>query len=187
MEKHLLRGKRIHLRTISVEDATPRYCAWLNDPLVNQYLESRYSVQTVDSIREFIAATLANKSERMFAICMNETGEHIGNVKLTPIVVRHGTSDIGVVIGERQLWRQGFATEAIRLAVQFGFGELGLQKLGAGCYAEDEPCARAFERAGFKREGLLREQVYFGEDKRRTGVIRLGLLRSEAAVARGAD
>jgi RimJ/RimL family protein N-acetyltransferase len=117
----------------------------------------------------------------MFAVCLNETREHIGNVKLTPIVFRHGTSDIGVVIGERGLWRKGLATEAIGLAVRFGFGELGLQKLGAGCYAEDEPCARAFERCGFKREGLLREQVVYGDRQHRTGVIRLGLLRSEAS------
>ena len=34
-------GKKIYLRELKEEDASYEYCIWLNDPIVNKYLETK--------------------------------------------------------------------------------------------------------------------------------------------------
>ncbi len=48
----LIKGKNIYLRKLSDEDATERYCSWLNDTEVNRYIETKSA--TVESIRNYI-------------------------------------------------------------------------------------------------------------------------------------
>ncbi len=47
-------------------------------------------------------------------------------------------------------WGRGYATEAIRAILDFGFGVLGGQRASAWCYAENHASARVLERAGLR-------------------------------------
>jgi [ribosomal protein S5]-alanine N-acetyltransferase len=153
-----LEGSRIRLRTLRVEDVTERYVGWMSDPLVTQYLESRHAPSSAERVREFVATTHADPDQHLMAILLLEGDEHIGNIKLGPINRIHGTADIGIIIGEQAHWGKGYATEAIGLMTEHAFATLGLLKLNAGCYAPNEGSARAFEKAGWTREGLRRRQ-----------------------------
>lgn len=60
---------------------------------------------------------------------------------------------LGLLIGERGAWGRGHGSEAIRLASDYAFRELGVRKLTAGCYADNVGSATAFRRAGWREEG----------------------------------
>ncbi len=148
-----LAGKRLYLRPLTLEDATDRYVGWLNDPEVNRFLEVRFSKQTRESVREFIRANQP-VPPRFFAIVLNEGNRHIGNIKLGPSNPHHRFTDVGIVVGEKNEWGKGYATEAISLVKDYAFNVLKLNKLTAGAYALNAGSWKAFENAGFAREGV---------------------------------
>ncbi|MEN0024173.1 MAG: GNAT family protein [Microbacterium sp.] len=52
---------------------------------------------------------------------------------------------------------QGYATEAIRAVIDTCFGPLGLRRVHAGCFADNEPSWRLMERLGMRREEFSRK------------------------------
>lgn len=170
-------GEIIHLRGLRLEDCSQTYVEWLNDPDVNQYLEVKWSKQTLESIRQFVEEQRRSKDSILFAIIENTTKRHIGNMKLGPIHAHYRHGDISYFIGEKSCWNKGMATEAIRLICQFGFEELGLNRIEAGAYELAAGSWRALEKNHFKREGRFRQQICF--NRKYIDVFRYGLLKSE--------
>jgi len=150
----LLQGPRLRLRPVRVVDATECYAGWMNDPQVNCFLESRFEHHSTEDLRRFITVVQADPDVVFLAIELNASHRHIGNIKLGPINRRHRFADIGLVIGEKDCWGQGFATEAIQLLTEHAFGDLDLHKLTASCYANNAGSERAFLKAGFVAEGV---------------------------------
>lgn len=159
----VVRGQRLYLRELTIGDVADRYCGWMNDPEVTRFLESRFVPHTVDTLRAYVADVTSRPDVMPFAIVLNGD-RHIGNIKLGPIDPHHRCGDIGILIGERDAWGAGYASEAICLLVDYAFGSLGLHKVTAGCYENNGGAIRAFLRAGFVQEGL-RHRQYFCEGR----------------------
>ena len=155
----VIAGARAHLRLLTLDDCTPRYQDWLADPQVNRFLETRWRPQTMADIRAFVGAMLTSESSYLFAILDPRDGMHVGNIKLGPVDWTHRVADVSYFIGERDRWGCGIASDAIRLAAGFGFERLELHRVQAGLYASNVGSARALERAGFRREGVWRQQL----------------------------
>ena len=155
-----IEGERIYLRQLIETDANDTYLGWLNDPEVNRYLESRHKKQALKGLRAYIKETISEPANLFLAIVLKSNNRHIGNIKLGPIDNNHRLGDIGLIIGEKDCWGKGYATEAISLLVNYAFKQLGLHKLTAGCYANNEGSAKAFIKAGFTDEGRLKSQYY---------------------------
>ena len=148
-------SERIILRNPNDADAHGAYAAWMNDPDVTRFLESRFASHTPHSLRAFIASMRDDPDSLFLAIERGDDGRHIGNIKIGPIDRHHMSAAMGVIVGDKQSSGRGFATEAIRVAAQHAFQYMGVEKLWAGCYAPNVASIRAFERAGFVREGHL--------------------------------
>ncbi len=133
---------------------TSAYVDWLNDPEVNQFLESRFVVQELDGVRRFVAAQLADEKALFLGVHSKTLDRHVGNIKLGPIDRHHLLGEVGIMIGDREAWGRGVGSEAIRMLADIAREELGLRKLTAGCYASNKGSAKAFERAGFTIEGI---------------------------------
>jgi [ribosomal protein S5]-alanine N-acetyltransferase len=170
-------GDRVILREMEVDDVGEEYVRWLNDPEVNKYLESRFTTHTVDSVRSWVAEKRADPDTVLFGIFLRPGKAHIGNIKVGPVDRTYGTADIGLIIGAKEHWGKGYATDAIELIARFAFESLHLRKVTASCYSSNEASARAFEKVGFQREGLRRAQ--FLSDDGPEDQIMLGLLRSD--------
>jgi len=152
-------GRLVRLRLVTMQDCTPRYVAWLNDPLVSRYLETRWERQTMETIHSFVRTQRGSADSYLLAIIERQTGSHVGNLKLGPIDSRHRYADVSYFIGEHGVWGRGLATDAIRLAVTIAFERLELHRIQAGVYAGNGGSARALLRAGFRPEGVLRSQL----------------------------
>jgi RimJ/RimL family protein N-acetyltransferase len=88
----------------------------------------------------------------------------------------HSRSEVGFIL-RRDLWGQGFATEALGAVVEWGFRRLELHSIEAQLDSENRGSQRTLERAGFVREGLLRQSYFDGRTYRDTLVY--GLLRAD--------
>lgn len=153
------RSAAASLFVLMPEHVTEQYVAWLNDPEVNQYLESRFARHTLDTTREYVAGTLASPVNLFLGIRSVALGKHVGNIKLGPINEHYATAEIGIMIGDKQAWGRGIATAAIDMVSNIALNDLGLRKVTAGCYESNVGSKRAFERAGFVVEGRRAAQV----------------------------
>ena len=158
-----LEGNQIYLRRLTEDDVTSTYVRWLNDPDINQYLESRFCEHTIEDTRAFIRS-VTNDSNYMFGIFDKATDAHIGNIKIGSINSRHLSADLGFMIGEKQYWGRGIATEAIRLATDYAFNVLHLHKLWGGAYEPNIGSMRAFEKNGYQLEAVFRKHCKCGDE-----------------------
>lgn len=149
----MLKGKDIYLRPLSETDATEEYVNWMNDKSVNQYLESRFVLATIQNVKKFIIDTNSNSLNYFFAICLNSNNKHIGNIKLGPINHHHKRGDIGLMIGDKASWGKGYGTQAIGLISDFGLNQLQLNKVTAGCYSNNKASEHSFLKNKFIIEG----------------------------------
>src|SRR5262249_39270580 len=104
---------------------------------------------------------LGDRDNVFLAIILKEGDRHIGNIKLGPIQWIHRFADIGLLIGEKDCWGRGYATEAIRLVTDYAFCELNLHKLAAGCYDLNQGSIKAFQKVGFIVEGVRKQRFYY--------------------------
>jgi RimJ/RimL family protein N-acetyltransferase len=167
-------GSLVTLRPFRREDAET-YRGWVNDPEVGPLIDRGDPVGKAEHERWYDALVSSDRNA-VFAIDDKE-GSFVGLVWLFDIHPRHRRAEVRIVIGERKAWGGGRGTEALRLITEAAFGPLALEKLWADVLATNPRAVAAFEKAGFVREGVLREdRVSKGQ---RVDVIRLGLLRAE--------
>lgn len=157
MEAPILKGEIIYLRRLTEDDASDDYVRWMNDPEINQYLESRFYEQTIESTKAFIRS-VNNDNNYQFGIFLIDSGKHIGNIKIGSINHYHRYADIGFLIGEKSFWGKGIATEAIGLATDFAFNTLKLHKLWGGAYSPNMGSVKAFLKNGYQQEGAKKNQ-----------------------------
>lgn len=149
----------IYLKILSRDDVTPAYLAWMTDPMVVRYLESRWNSYTLDSLKDYVDAMNKSPRDVMFGIFSPSLG-HVGNIKIGGISQVHRFADVGLIIGAPEARGRGWGTESIRLATDYGFRELNLNKLVAGIYGPNEPSHRAFLSAGYRQVGVLKSHRF---------------------------
>ena len=173
-----IQTNRLHLRSLNAEDATETYVGWLNDPAVNQFLETRHATQTIDSCKQFITTCNNSETEHLFGIFLKSTGAHIGNAKLGCINLIHQRGEISLFIGDKAQWGKKLATEVVTALTSYGFNNLGLEKIEAGCYQDNIGSLRTFLGIGYTVEGFFRSHSNLNSDTR-SGCFWLGMLKSE--------
>jgi ribosomal-protein-alanine N-acetyltransferase len=173
--RDFLQGERLYLREVRPSDVNAAYYRWMNDPAVTRYLESRFSPNPLEKLEDYVRGKLGDRDNVFLAIVLKDGDRHIGNIKLGPIDWIHRIGDIGLLIGERECWGKGYATEAIRVLVAHAFGTLNLHKVTASCYDANEGSTGAFKKAGFEVEGVRKQQFYC--EGRYVDAIMLGKVR----------
>lgn len=175
-------GKRVRLRAIERGDI-PTFLQWLNDPEVQRYLgRTPFPLSFAESIQDpggeerWFERQLNDEKNRIFAI-ETEKGVHIGNIGLHEIDYKDGKATLGIVIGEKGYWDQGYGTDAVRTLLRFAFQELNLHRISLEVFDFNKRAIRCYEKCGFRREGVAREDSFRG-GKRHDKVL-MGILRQE--------
>jgi len=177
MYNKYLERNNFYLREVRESDVNDEYYNWLNDPEINQFLETRFFPRSKNDILKFIQKMDGNPNEILFAICIKENDKHIGNIKLGPINWYHRKADVSLLIGDKNYWGKGIATDAIKLIIKLAFDVLNLHKLVAGYYENNVGSAKAFEKCGFIVEGNFKEEYFCNGGYQ--NIIRTGLINSK--------
>jgi [ribosomal protein S5]-alanine N-acetyltransferase len=157
----------VRLFLLTPEHVSEDYVNWLNDPEIGRFLESRFVAHTAESTRAYVSTMLESRTNLFLGMESKVLNRHVGNIKLGPIDQQHGLGEIGLMIGERDAWGRGIASNAIDLITRIGINALGLRKITAGCYASNVGSKIAFEKAGFKVEAARKNHFLLdgqGED-----------------------
>ena len=175
--KKRIDAARLYLRPLTRGDCSERYLAWLNDPEVSRYLETRHSPQTRQTIAQFVERVNHRDDEHLFGIFLKSGDRHIGNIKVGPVNPHHRVADISLLIGERDCWGQGYAAEAMAAMSLHAFDALGVRKLSAGIYAPNVGSTRAFLKAGYREES--RRPGHYLLDGKPCDILELGCISGE--------
>jgi RimJ/RimL family protein N-acetyltransferase len=134
-----------------------------------------------EQARQWIAETadlFAKRKSAVFVMESKSKGMLAGTIGLRDIDAEHLQAELGFWVAV-ECWGQGYATEAARAVVAFGFEQLSLNRIYAHHMVRNPASSRVLTRIGMKPEGLLRQRV------RKWGVfedvVLLALLRQEWA------
>ena len=154
----MLKGQRLTLRAIERDDL-PRYVAWLNDPEVTDHLKA-YLPFNLDDETNWYESQRQDRSAQNFAIVLTAENLHIGSIGLMKINQREQNAELGIMIGDKSCWGQGYGREAIQLLLPFGFNTLNLHRIYLRVDASHPAAIRCYTRCGFVEEGRLRDEVF---------------------------
>ena len=154
-------GERIRLRAARDEDAA-FFAETLSDPDVVRHLGPwAWGPYAERDGREFIE-TVSRATGVHWTI--EHIGERrpIGSTGLHEIDHRNRNCSWGIWIGPSQWWNQGYGTEACKLSVGYAFNQLGMEKVSLKVFEGNARGRRAYEKAGFSTEGVLRRHLWLG-------------------------
>ena len=149
---------KVFLRLLTYDDITEEYLTWFKDPQVTKYLEVDGENLTKKMAQEYIERGKKNNEYYMYAICLKDSNKHIGNLKIGPINWKHNFSDLVIVIGDKECWGKGLASEAIKKGIEIAFNTFNIRKLSGGIYSENVSSVKAYTNAGYFIEGKLKKQ-----------------------------
>ena len=161
MKNPFLIGPHLYFRALEREDA-PRMAAYINDPAVRRTLLA-YRPMTVAAEQGWLEGLAKDEHTVVIGIARQSDDELIGATGLHRIDFRARNAELGLSLGDRSAWGQGFGTEATRMMLDYGFGTLNLNRIWLLVYASNAPAIRVYEKAGdddifHRHAGLLHGQ-----------------------------
>lgn len=143
---------RFILRPLTPAHVTPRYCAWLDDKTISEYVEAAKSDHGMESLRAYIKRRQQRDDVLFLGIFTSNGHEHIGNIKYEPVDIAHGYAVMGMLIGEREWRGKGVAEEVIRHSVAWLHQTWGIKEIVLGVAPDNVAAMNAYEKAGFRKE-----------------------------------
>jgi len=124
----MLHSERLFLRPYEIADAK-NVLVFRNDPEVRRFLVPGipYPLSVIEEER-WIEGQSKEAECKSFAIILKETGEYIGGCGFNRINWQSRVATIGIFLGQ-PFWNKGLGTEAVRILIEFAFGELNVNKI----------------------------------------------------------
>jgi RimJ/RimL family protein N-acetyltransferase len=174
----MILGERVRLRAIERSDL-PAFVNWLNDPEVSEFLMLYSPLSNEQEERWFkdVLEQPAYNQPMAIEVRDGESWITAGNCSFHVQDWRVRSAELGIFIGEKGYWGQGYGSEVMRLLLDHGFHILNLNRIYLRVYENNHRAIRAYEKAGFVHEGRMRQAEY------RNGVyedvLLMSVLRSE--------
>jgi RimJ/RimL family protein N-acetyltransferase len=157
-------GEKVYLGQVR-KDLAPVYRRWLNDLRMSRTLgviAYQGLPLTDEDEQSWFESVRSDKDEVVFGIYERETGRPVGNCGLSEARSQNRSAELGIGIGEPDARGKGYGTEATSLLLDYGFTVLGLHHIWLKCVSFNAAGIRAYEKAGFKQSGRLREAWQVG-------------------------
>ncbi|MFZ1057702.1 MAG: GNAT family protein [Candidatus Rokuibacteriota bacterium] len=171
-----LSGERTTLRPLTPEDAAV-LAPWMNDDEVTHFMFTGQRPLTIAQLAEEIRRQTENPAHTVFLVEDRATRRPIGYAGLYDIHPTARKAEFRILLGAREFWNKGYGTEVTELLTFYGFDRLNLNKLWLGVIDDNKGAVRAYEKAGFREEGRLRQELY--RNSRYYDSIRMSVLREE--------
>ncbi|MCM1100321.1 MAG: GNAT family N-acetyltransferase [Clostridium sp.] len=147
----------IYLRLMTPED-TDLIVAWRNSDAVRRNFIYQ-ELFTREGHENWIRDQVETGHVVQTIICDLADDKPLGSVYIRDIDRRHNKAEYGIFIGEAEARGRGVGTAAARLMLRYCFEEEGLHRIYLRALADNGQAIRSYEKAGFLREGYLREDV----------------------------
>jgi ribosomal-protein-alanine N-acetyltransferase len=152
----VIRTPRLVLRPFVSEDLTDTYIGWLNDPEVVRYSNQRFRRHDHASCKAYLESYVGSDN---LLVIVQRTSDGMALGTMSAYRSRqHGTADVGILMGQRATWGQGYGQEAWSALLDWLAMLPGMRKVTCGTLACNHAMRRLAERSGMHHEATRRDQ-----------------------------
>jgi RimJ/RimL family protein N-acetyltransferase len=160
----MLRGERVWLRSATkadfIEDA-----AAVSDRDTGHFLGLKTPISP-DDAAEFAQQLISQQGRGAFsfAICLLADDRRVGTITLRAVDRENGAAEMAITITDKADQGQGLGTDALNCLVDYGFGELRLERIYLHVFDYNQRAMRSYEKAGFQTDAILRRHRFHRGD-----------------------
>lgn len=150
-------GTKVAL-TPQQRENVPTYWRWICDPAVNAGLTDVGACVSIENEYEWYDSNVAKAGGSSVNFDIHEVNgmRLVGDCSLFDIDHATGTAELGLIIGEKDCWNRGYATETVALLARYAFDILGLGSVILHVYDFNQRAITAYRKAGFREVGRRR-------------------------------
>jgi RimJ/RimL family protein N-acetyltransferase len=151
-----LRGEKTRVRRFTPADITDAYVGWLNDSVATRFSNQRFLSHDRASSERYVASFEGSPSY-FLSVRRLDDDRAIGTMTAY-FKPEHGTVDMGIMIGDREIWGGGFGQDAWNTVLRWLLARPDVRKVTAGALACNRGMVRLMERSGMTLEAVRRAQ-----------------------------
>lgn len=151
----------IYLRSMTYDD-TDLILKWRNQDAVRKNFVYQ-ELFTKESHENWIRTKVETGQAIQMIICLTAGNIPVGAVNIQHIDREHSKAEYGIFIGEDSARGRGIGTASAKLMLRYCFEEEKLHRIYLRALASNIAAIRSYEKAGFRQEGYLREDVRIGD------------------------
>lgn len=174
----LLTGHLVRLAALNPEAEAETVSRWTRDSELLRLMSfSPPQPLSTSAARADQERRAANPEAFAFTLHALADDRLLGFINLQALAWTHGDAFMGINLGERKDWSQGYGTDALNVLLRYAFTELNLHRVSLGVFADNARAIRSYEKAGFVIEGRYRQPVC--RDGRWRDVVGMGILKTD--------
>jgi len=155
-------GQKVYLSPISIDDIST-FMQWVNDSEIATNMAMHPQIISHETEKE-IVERLA-KDGNSFCIVDKEKDKVIGTCGYAKEDLRNRNAEIGIMIGEKEYWSQGYGSDAIHLLLNFGFNIRNYNCISLTVFSFNKRAIACYKKVGFKLQGVMRDSLICGNQK----------------------
>ena len=176
MSNEIFTGKLVRLVAADLDEDSKLINTWDRDSEFQRLLSAGVAARfNPKQTREFFEKEIG--SMHFFIIQRLEDNRKIGLIDLSGFNWVVGNAWVGIGIGERELWGNGYGTDAMRIVLRYGFTQLNLKRVSLTVFDFNQRGYKSYIKTGFREEGRLPAVLL--KAGQRYDLIFMGILRSE--------
>ena len=130
-----------------------------------------------DQLRNYLQGSIGENSSRRIFTVIAEDGTACGHIELGAINRENQTASLCRVFLAPEYRGRGLCTPMVEKLLALGFGDMSLRRIELRVYSFNSSGIRCYEKAGFVKEGLLRQSQKIGD--RYWDTVMMAILREE--------
>lgn len=156
----VLETERLKLREIIKVDAADIFACFSNDNVTRYYGEETLQrIEQAEKFVEFFSKSYESKRGIRWGIEVKGIQGIIGTIGFNAWSPKHKRAEIGYEIHPDH-WRKGYTSEALVKVLSYGFNGMGLTRIGAVVFIENDASNNLLAKIGFQKEGVLRDYIH---------------------------
>lgn len=148
----VLRGDKVLVSHFRESDIDETYISWLNDPDVVRFSNQRFLEHDRKSCENYLSSFAGTKN--LFMSVRRLSDEIPVGTMTAYLSSHHGTVDVGIMIGDKSVWGQGYGQDAWDTCTNWLLEQGNIRKLTAGTLACNAGMIKLMERSGMAQEAV---------------------------------
>jgi RimJ/RimL family protein N-acetyltransferase len=169
-------GRLVALRRPHPDDLSA-VVRWYRDPELARLTRYQTRPMTQPEIERFFEVRMLAPDALAYCVAELPDWRLIGFTTFSSLDPDNGSVLFHITIGEHDAWGRGLGTEVTELMLEHAFERLALHRVGLAVFSYNVRAIRAYEKAGFRVEGRLRDAIV--RDGRYYDEIQMGILADE--------
>jgi [ribosomal protein S5]-alanine N-acetyltransferase len=152
--KLVIKGKFVTLSSFQKDDISRKYLSWLNDKEVVKFSNQRFVNHNILSSKKYLKS-FSGSNNLFLSIKLTENNQMIGT--MTAYFSFHNTVDVGIMIGEKSLWGNGYGKDAWNTLLFWLEKELNVRKITAGTLASNKGMLKLMKQSAMSLEATKKD------------------------------